>query len=270
MVTKRTSRTTPKERRKKERSKSKLYFHNWEDAQIVLGKMNQSLPFLIATFLSVIFQALCFAELIQGVGAGEGEHYLEYNRSRSINARDYGLIPGSSMDQSSMLARAIKYASEKKDVDCVYVPEGTYQFAQSIWLNAGVSLIGAGLGKTVFIGKNRKSYLLRAKRVDFGDAVIANMTISNLERALIITNSRNLSFKNVEFKGGMVRFEKSENITFEGNIFNDNLGKGGYAGSGCKNVRIVQNTFILEKVVKLVRRLLDNVRNKCIRIKNTN
>ena len=233
----------PRKTAKIKRSNPKLCSHNREDAQKVLGKMNQRLPFLIATFLSVVFQTLCLAESIQGVGAGEGAHYFEYNQSRSINARDYGLIPGSSMNQTSMLAQALKYASEKKEIDCVYVPEGTYQFTQSIWLKAGVSLIGAGPGKTVFIGKNRKSYLLRAKRVDFGDAMIANMTVSNLERGLIITNSRNLSFKNVEFKGGMVRFEKSENITFEGNIFNDNLGKGGYAGSGCKNIRTVKNTF---------------------------
>ena len=44
--------------------------------------------------------------------------------------------------------------------------------------------------------------------MDFGDAVIANMTVSNSERALLITDSCNLSFQNVEFKGGMVRFEK--------------------------------------------------------------
>ena len=233
----------PRKTAKTKRSNPKLCSHNREDAQKVLGKMNQRLPFLIATFLSVIFETLCFAESIQGVGAEEGAHYFEYNQSRSINARDYGLIPGSSMDQSSMLARAIKYACGNKEVDYVYVSEGTYQFTQSIWLKAGVSLIGAGPGKTVFIGKNPKAYLIRAKRVDFGDAVIANMTVSNSERALLITNSCNLSFQNVEFKGGMVRFEKSENVTFEGNIFNDNLGKGGYAGSGCKNVRIVKNTF---------------------------
>jgi parallel beta-helix repeat protein len=230
--------TTPKER-----SKSKLRCCNQQEAQIVLGEMNQRLPLLIAIFLALVFQVLCFAESIQGVGAGEGAHYFEYNQSRSINARDYGLIPGSSMDQSSMLARAIKYASEKKEVDCVYVPKGIYQFSQSILLKAGVSLIGAGPGKTFFIGQNPKAYLIRAKRVDFGDAVIANMTVSNSERALLITDSCNLSFQNVEFKGGMVRFEKSENVTFEGNIFNDNLGKGGYAGSGCKNIRIVKNTF---------------------------
>ena len=103
--------------------------------------MNQKIPFLSVIFLTLVFQALCFAESTQGVGAREGAHYLEYNKSRSINAEDYGLIPGSSMDQSSMLARAIQYASEKKEFDCVYVPEGTYQFTQSIWLKAGVSLI---------------------------------------------------------------------------------------------------------------------------------
>ena len=211
----------------------------------LLTRITSLLVFMkyIPLFLAVVFQTLCFAESIQGVGAGEEAHYLEYNRSRSINARDYGLLPGSSMDQSSMLARAIKYASGNNEVDSVYVPEGTYQFTESIWLKAGVSLIGAGPGKTVFIGKNPKAYLMRANRVDFGDSVVANMTVSNLERALLITDSCNLSFQNVEFKGGMVRFEKSENVTFEGNIFNDNLGKGGYAGSSCKNIRIVKNTF---------------------------
>ena len=82
---------------------------------------------------------------------------MEYNQSRSINARDYGLIPDSSIDQSSMLARAIKYASENKEIDSVYVPEGIYQFTQSIWLKAGVSLIGTGPGKTVFTGKKSES-----------------------------------------------------------------------------------------------------------------
>ena len=211
----------------------------------LLTRITSLLVFMkyIPLFLAVVFQTLCFAESIQGVGAGEGAHYLEYNRSRSINARDYGLLPGSSMDQSSMLARAIKHASEDNEVDSVYVPEGTYQFTESIWLKAGVTLIGAGPGKTVFTGQNPKAYLIRAKHVDFGDSVVANMTVSNLERALLITDSCNLIFRNVEFKGGMVRFEKSENVTFEGNIFNDNLGKGGYAGSSCKNIRIVKNTF---------------------------
>ena len=63
---------------------------------------------MIAIFLALVFQALCFAESIQGIGSEEGAQYLKYNKSRSINARDYGLLTGSSMDQSSMQARAIK------------------------------------------------------------------------------------------------------------------------------------------------------------------
>jgi hypothetical protein len=87
--------------------------------------VNQTLPFLSVIFLTLVFQALCFAESTQGVGAGEGAHYLEYNKSRSINAEDYGLIPGSSMDQSSMLARAIQYASEKKRSSIAFMyPKG--------------------------------------------------------------------------------------------------------------------------------------------------
>ena len=123
-------RTTPKERRKKERNKSKLSLYNHEDALKVLGKINQRLPFLSAIFLAVIFQTLCFAESIQGVGSGEGAHYFEYNQSRSINARHYGLIPDSSIDQSSMLVRAIKYASENKEIDCVRKEFPTFNQAE--------------------------------------------------------------------------------------------------------------------------------------------
>ena len=78
----------------------------------MVSKIKQKLPFLIAIFFAFVFRTLCFAESVQGIGSGEGAHYLEYNKSRAINARDYGLFPDSSMDQSSMLARAIKYASD--------------------------------------------------------------------------------------------------------------------------------------------------------------
>ena len=63
------------------------------------------------------FPKLCFAEskALDQVRW----HYLEFNRSRSINAIDYGLLSGSSIDQSSMLARAIKYASGNKEIDSV-------------------------------------------------------------------------------------------------------------------------------------------------------
>ena len=128
----------PRKTAKTKRTNPKPYSHNRKDDQTVLGNMNQRLPILSATFLAVVFQPLCFAESIQSIGSGEESHYLEFNRSRSINAIDYGLLSGSSIDQSSMLARAIKYACGNKEVDCVYVPEGTYQFTHSIWLKAGL------------------------------------------------------------------------------------------------------------------------------------
>jgi hypothetical protein len=47
-----------------------------------------------------------------------------------------------------------------------------------------------------------------------------------------------------EFKGGIVRFEESSHVTMEGNYFNRNLGKSGYASSNCSHMRIVNNRFL--------------------------
>jgi parallel beta-helix repeat protein len=166
-----------------------------------------------------------------------------FSKSRSINATDLGLTAGSTVDQSSALAKAIQHASETPGVDTVYVPEGTYYIAKAIALKPGVHLIGDGPGKTVFSRKDPSNYLMRAKQLDFGDAVVANLTLQNAHRTLLMQDVRNLRFHNVEFRGGIVRFEKSSNIILEGNVFNDNLGKSGYASSNCEDIRIVNNVF---------------------------
>jgi parallel beta-helix repeat protein len=54
---------------------------------------------------------------------------------------------------------------------------------------------------------------------------------------------RNLRFHNVEFQGGIVRFEESSGIVLHGNVFNQNLGKSGYASSNCEDITIVSNVF---------------------------
>ena len=72
--------------------------------------------------------------------------------------------------------------------------------------------------------------------------VVANLTLDNQERVLLMKDAASINFFHVEFKGGIVRFEKSKNLIFEGNIFNQNIGKSGYASSQCENVRIVNNT----------------------------
>ena len=82
--------------------------------------------------------------------------------------------------------------------------------------------------------------------MDFGGSVVANMTVSNSERALLITDSRNLSFQNVEFKDGMVRFENSENVTLEGISLMIILK--GLCWSSCENIRIVVPFNSIENV----------------------
>jgi parallel beta-helix repeat protein len=166
-----------------------------------------------------------------------------YNKSRSVNAVKFGLISESSVDQTSVLIKAIQHAANSPNIDTVYIPEGKYYIAQTILPKPGVNLIGEGPSKTIFVHKDEKSYLIKAKNQDFNGVIIANLTLNNSQRILLMQGVRNLHIHNVDFRGGIVRFEKSTNIILEKNIFNENIGKGGYASSDCKNVRIVNNRF---------------------------
>ena len=167
----------------------------------------------------------------------------KFSRSRSINAIEFGLTAGSTSDQSPALAKAIQHASESSEVDTVYIPEGVYFFANPIRLRSGVNLIGDAAGKTVLERKDNSDYLLKAKHMDFRKAVVANLTLRNPDRTLLMLDVSNLQVSHVEFSGGIVRFEQSSRILLDGNVFNENRGKSAYAGSACENVRIVNNAF---------------------------
>lgn len=167
----------------------------------------------------------------------------EFSKSRSVNAIEFGLTAGSTSDQSTVLAKAIQHASESREVDTVYIPEGVYFFANPIWLRSGVNLIGDAAGKTVLERKDNSDYLLKGKHMDCRKAVVANLTLRNPDRTLLMLDVSNLQFSHVEFSGGIVRFEKSSGILLDGNVFTENLGKSAYAGSACENVRIVNNAF---------------------------
>jgi len=52
-----------------------------------------------------------------------------------------------------------------------------------------------------------------------------------------------ISFRNVEFLNGIVRFERSEYITIDSCTFRGNTGKAAYASSECSFVRITNNTI---------------------------
>ena len=166
-----------------------------------------------------------------------------FSKSRSVNAIEFGLTAGSTSDQSTALAKAIQHASESRDVDTVYIPEGVYFFANSIRLQSGVNLIGDAAGKTVLERKDNSDYLLRGNHMDCRKAVVANLTLLNPDRTLLMLDVSNLQFSHVEFSGGIVRFEKSSGIILDGNVFNENRGKSAYASSECENVRIVNNAF---------------------------
>ena len=199
------------------------------------------------TFIQSLYKEAKVKAAAQKAPASTAEEWMRVgsvlSESRSINAVTLGLNAGSEVDQSSTLAKAIQHASDTPNIDTVYVPEGTYYIAKVISLKPGVNLIGDGPGKTVFVRKDPSNYLVKGTRLDFGDAVVANLTLHNSKRTLLMQSVRNLRFHNVEFRGGIVRFEESSNIILEGNVFNENLGKAGYASSNCRNIRIVNNVF---------------------------
>ena len=166
-----------------------------------------------------------------------------FSKSRSVNAKEFGLTAGVNADQSTALAKAIQHASDSREVDTVYIPEGIYFFSNPIQLRSGVNLIGDAAGKTVLEMDDNSDYLLKGKHLDCRKAIVANLTLENPDRTLLMLEVRNLQFSQVEFSGGIVRFEKCSGITLDGNVFNKNLGKSAYASSQCENVRIVNNAF---------------------------
>lgn len=164
-------------------------------------------------------------------------------RSRSVNAADFGLISESTADQSDSLAKAFKHATSTPGIDTVFVPAGRYFFAKIIVLPPGINLLGDGPGKTILDRNNSKDYLLRGVSGDYRQAAVANLTLHNDGRLLLMRGLKSLRFHNVEFSGGIVRFEECSDLVIEGSLFNHTSGKAGYASSKCENVRIIHNTF---------------------------
>lgn len=170
-----------------------------------------------------------------------GDHVLE--KSRSINATDFGLSADSDADQSVALANAISHVANSPGIDTVYIPSGTYRFSRPIQLRSGVNLIGDGVGKTILEGRRLRSYLLNARRIDESKAFVTGLTLRNRYRTVAMYDVSDLHFYHVEFAGGIVRLEGCSDISLEGNLFRDNLGKSGYASDNCDRIRIVHNRF---------------------------
>jgi hypothetical protein len=167
---------------------------------------------------------------------------IKLSKRRSIDASKYGLVPNSGKDQTEVLVQIFKKAAASRRIDTVYVPKGVY-IADHVSPAPGINLIGDGPGKTVFDRKDKSNYLLRTLKRDYKGLVIANVTLKNKERIAMMRGSRNIRFFNNELHGGNMRLEECSHIDFEHNVFNENIGKGGYASSNCDRIRMVKNRF---------------------------
>lgn len=164
-------------------------------------------------------------------------------KDKSLNALKHGLVPNSEKDQTKILAKIISMAAKKSDINSVYIPKGKYYLAGELKPLPGISIIGDGPGKTIIDRKDKSNYLLRSFKLDYKGLLIANLTIKNTERLAMMKSSKNIRFFNNELHGGNMRLESCSYIDFEHNIFNENIGKGGYASSNCDNIRLVKNRF---------------------------
>ena len=168
---------------------------------------------------------------------------LDFNKA--LNASEAGLVPDSDEDQSDRLGALMAKVADDPKRDTVYVPEGLYRIAKAIRLRPGVNLTGDGMGRTVFYRDDSRSYLVTSGgHGDFNRATVANLSFRNSGRTLLMTDAHHLRFLNVEFEGGIVRFEKSSHVTIERCFFNRNRGKGGYASADCSDMRILHNRFL--------------------------
>ncbi len=199
----------------------------------------------LCAVVAAVSLLLSHADITQGAPDADAWRVggAEYARSRALSAADFGLTPNTTDDQTSILNDAIVSIDNDPDHDTLYIPRGTYLVAGHLRLRPGVNLIGDGIGNTIIERRDESHYLLWNKRLDGKGAVIANLTLNNRSRTVMLQRCRNIGFHQVEFVGGIVRLEDSSDITFSNNLFNENIGKAAYASAGCKNITITHNRF---------------------------
>lgn len=162
----------------------------------------------------------------------------------ALDATQAGLKPNAQEDQSAKLEELIARVAEDQALHTLFVPKGNYLIKDAIRLRPGVSLIGAGMGETVFRRDQEDGYLVsQAGNGSFHRAVIANLSFQNPKRTLLMKGVEDLIFGRVEIEGGIMRFEGSSNLLIVGCQFNRNQGKAGYASSECSGVRLLHNQF---------------------------
>lgn len=183
--------------------------------------------------------------MVLAAGDGKGRWHRVVDKDQPINVKWYGVRSDVEECQADRIQKALDYFANLKQSGTVYFPAGSYYINEQLRFQAGVNVTGDGMGRTILWSNQSGRYLVGNPTggQDFRNATISNLTLQNPQRLLLMT-VRNIRFYQVEFVGGIVRFENSSHITIDRSIFRDNLGKSAYASDVCSYVTLTNNTII--------------------------
>ncbi|WP_111642723.1 right-handed parallel beta-helix repeat-containing protein [Marinimicrobium alkaliphilum] len=204
---------------------------------------------------------------LDDIPRAEFEHTLEWDLSASLNALEAGVVADDGTDQTDALNAAVDQVYDDQGLDTLYIPEGVYRVAGNLRPRAGVNIVGDGIGKTVLVRNNPDGYLVAAARDrDLADVVIAKLSLHNPVRTVLLQNVSNLAFREVEFHGGLVRFEGSSYVTIDSSLFLENQASAAYSSDQCEHMTLTNNTFnsIVDGSINLSRHSHSYVANNTI------
>lgn len=163
----------------------------------------------------------------------------------AIAITEFGVKSDVQICQADAINRAIDQVSRTQGGGTLYFPPGKYYIGPNKQLNVrpNVNLIGAGMGKSVIWGDNDGRYLVSSSRTAL-HVRISKLTFDNPGRLLLMQNVSDITFVEVEFKSGFIRFENGSKITIDHSLFQNNLGKAAYASDVCSEVTLTNNRVI--------------------------
>jgi len=161
-----------------------------------------------------------------------------------VDVTDYGAESGKQECQAAAFDSAMEDVYENGG-GTVKVPAGEYYFVKSIRFYKGVNLIGEGIGKSVLRRNDGTSYFLNRTTGSNMNIEVSKLTFTNPGRLLLLSGVSNMTFTQVEFVNGLVRFEESSHITIDSSRFKDSdTERGAYASNVADNMTLTNNEII--------------------------
>ena len=181
-------------------------------------------------------------------GAPREGRWLRVGKPGIANGRCFGARGDGKQDDGPALVRAALSVCEAGRRGVLFIPQGAYYIPERLPVYRGVDIRGDGPGRTVLERRDDSGYLVAAGHLGAGHrgklgVAFSDLTLDNSLRLVLCHGVSEISFRNVEFLNGIVRFERSEYITIDSCTFRGNTGKAAYASSECSFVRITNNTI---------------------------